>query len=471
MKAPARVQKAFERLKESEEGCIELKNIKGKYYVYRATSNWDKEEKKVRKKTEYLGTITSEGVYIPKKHRVQESKQEIFEYGNGELAHHFIKDVEEELKQYTPHYRELIAAAIVKAIDPKPLRLLDSRWEKLYLHKRVPARLSPKHVSSVLKETGRNVRWWYQLFEGFADDKLLLYDLTTVFTHSKNIRMAEKGYNSEKKYNDQVGVVMAFSTEDFLPVGMEVFWGSIKDITTIKDFLARFKAEVGFILDRGFWSEKLIKEFISEDISYVAPLRKNSKLLDMRWVRWRKPFTYRGRTIQWGKKKTDLGGLYFFYDPQLRGEEETALLRKVENEKLTMEEFEKDKKVAGIIGLLTNLDRSGMEVFELYKGRQDVEAAFDAMKNCLDSDKTYMQTDEAVRGYFFITFLALRIYFHTLKRLRENDLTSKISVNEVFFELSKVQRIVEPTGREYYAKIPKKARRILEVFPEALHMG
>ncbi|GBE54375.1 hypothetical protein BMS3Bbin15_00528 [archaeon BMS3Bbin15] len=92
------------------------------------------------------------------------------------------------------------------------------------------------------------------------------------------------------------------------------------------------------------------------------------------------------------------------------------------------------------------------------------------MKNCLDSDKTYMHTDEAVRGYFFVTLLSLRIYFNVLRRLRERDLTKKISVEEVFFELSKVQKIVEP-GREYFAKIPNRARKILEVFPEALPMG
>ncbi|WP_048098171.1 hypothetical protein [Archaeoglobus sulfaticallidus] len=40
--------------------------------------------------------------------------------------------------------------------------------------------------------------------------------------------------------------------------------------------------------------------------------------------------------------------------------------------------------------------------------------------------------------YFFITFLAMRVYFSILKRLREEDLTSRISVNEVLFEFSKV---------------------------------
>ena len=466
---PPKVLETFERMKESEEGCIELKKIRGRYYVYRATSEWDKEDKKVRKITVYLGSITPEGIYVPKKQRVQESKREVFEYANGMLAYHLL-DLEEKLKGYTPHYRELIAAAIIKAIDPKPLRLISSRWEKLYLQKVIDVNLSPKHISSVLRDTGKGVRWWYDFFEELSDGKLLLYDLTTVFTHSRNIRMAEKGYNNERKYCNQLGVVIAFSVEDMLPAGIEVYWGSMKDITTIKDFLERFRRRnIGFILDRGFWSEKLIRDFKEKGINYVVPLRKNSKLMDTRWVRWRKPFTYRGRAIRWGKKKTELGDLYLFYDPQLRGEEEMALLRRVEQERMSAKEFEERKKVAGVIGLLSSLDGDGKEIFDLYKGREDVELAFDAMKNDLDADKTYMQTDEAVRGYFFVTLLALRIYFSVLRRLRERELTNKVSVEEVFFELSKVQKIVEPR-REYFAKIPKRARGIMEVFPE-LPMG
>ena len=93
-------------------------------------------------------------------------------------------------------------------------------------------------------------------------------------------------------------------------------------------------------------------------------------------------------------------------------------------------------------------------MFDLYKGREDVEQAFDAMKNELESDKTYLRSDEAVRGYFLATFPAMRIYFKTLKSLREKGLTNKISVEEVLFELSKVTKIAEKSGREYFAKIP-----------------
>ena len=45
-------------------------------------------------------------------------------------------------------------------------------------------------------------------------------------------------------------------------------------------------------------------------------------------------------------------------------------------------------------------------------------------------------------------------------------------MEEVLFELSKVEMmIVEKSGREYLAKMPKQARKMLSLFPEALPMG
>jgi len=49
----------------------------------------------------------------------------------------------------------------------------------------------------------------------------------------------------------------------------------------------------------------------------------------------------------------------------------------------------------------------GETIFSIYKGREDVVQSFDAMKNELEEDKTYLQDDESIWGYFFITFLSL----------------------------------------------------------------
>ena len=122
--------------------------------------------------------------------------------------------------------------------------------------------------------------------------------------------------------------------------------------------------------------------------------------------------------------------------------------------------------MAGIVGIISDLDKKGVEIYDLYKSREDVELAFDALNNSIDSDKTYLRTEESVRGYYFISFIALIVYFNILKRLREKELTKKISVDEVLFELSKVIIIKERNNREYLANIPDKTEKIIELFPE-----
>ena len=101
----------------------------------------------------------------------------------------------------------------------------------------------------------------------------------------------------------------------------------------------------------------------------------------------------------------------------------------------------KERKKFGKIAILSNIDGSGQEVYLLYKQRESVEVAFDAMKNELENDKTYLSDDDAVRGYFFISFISLYIYFRILDMLRQKNLIGKISPNEVLFELSKVYLI------------------------------
>lgn len=92
------------------------------------------------------------------------------------------------------------------------------------------------------------------------------------------------------------------------------------------------------------------------------------------------------------------------------------------------------------------------------------------MKNHLDADWTHMESDDAVRGYFFVPFLALRVYFGVLTRLREEDRKNEISVEEVFYELAKVEGIKGPEDKESFAQIPNSAEDIVDIFPEALPM-
>ena len=472
---PKKILKTLDEIRKNENKYVEIKVIDNRFFVYRSTSEWDKATKKVRKISEYIGTITSDGLFIPKNtNNYQESKSEVLEYGNCVLAHEMLKDLEPILKDEFPYYRELMALAIIKAIgDPKPIRLMESRYEKLYISKeRID--LSPKHVSMILEDVGKQVESWYRVFSKLTSKEgILLYDMTTLFSYSKQIKLAEKGYNAEHMYTDQINVVLAFSTVTGLPVGIEVFYGSIKDINTIRDFLNRFRGmeiTIVLLMDRGFYSSRLLRELKKLNIHYIIPFRKNSTLY-IKNIKFNGLFKYRKRMIRSSKIRKNSNNIYYFYDPLLRGEEESSLLRRVEEKEITIDKYEQMSKVCGIIGIITDLELADKELFDAYKGREDIEQAFDAMKNYLDSDKTYLQTPESIRGFFFVTFLSLIIYFKTLKRLKERKVSAKISVEEVYYELSKVEKIIERTGREYFAAIPKRAKKMILNFSDMIPMG
>ena len=130
----------------------------------------------------------------------------------------------------------------------------------------------------------------------------LLCDLMTVFSRSQNIKRAE-GYNPNRLYVDQLGVILAFSAATQLPAGVDVFWGLMKDITTSKEFLDMFDTkEVVFIVDRGLFSQDLIGDFSDEGINYAVPLRKNSQQIDLRWLRSDEAFICRDRAVRWARR-------------------------------------------------------------------------------------------------------------------------------------------------------------------------
>jgi hypothetical protein len=78
-----------------------------------------------------------------------------------------------------------------------------------------------------------------------------------------------------------------------------------------------------------------------------------------------------------------------------------------------------------------------------------------------------MRQYEAISSSRFLRFGSISRSFSGCARRG----SPRIAVDEVFFALSKVMKIVERIGQEYFAQIPKRARQICSLFPEALPMG
>ncbi|MEM0134884.1 MAG: hypothetical protein QXU18_06610 [Thermoplasmatales archaeon] len=50
--------------------------------------------------------------------------------------------------------------------------------------------------------------------------------------------------------------------------------------------------------------------------------------------------------------------------------------------------------------------------------REELEGAFDVIRNDLEGDKTYLQDNDAVKGYFFIILVTLYIRYMIINILR-----------------------------------------------------
>jgi len=100
----------------------------------------------------------------------------------------------------------------------------------------------------------------------------------------------------------------------------------------------------------------------------------------------------------------------------------------------------------GVFGVLSDLDVAPSVVYVQYKSREEVGQVFDFLKNDLEADRSCLGCDDAVRGFFVVVFLAMRVYFKILRRLRERGLVGVVSVREVLYVLSKMRIIVEANG-------------------------
>ncbi len=66
---PEAVSKAFDKVKQTADASLVLRQLNGHYYVYKSHSEWDKANKKVITTQEYIGRITGRGAFIKKSER------------------------------------------------------------------------------------------------------------------------------------------------------------------------------------------------------------------------------------------------------------------------------------------------------------------------------------------------------------------------------------------------------------------
>ena len=458
--------------------CLEIKQRGEKYYVYHSTTYWDREQRKAIKTSKYLGRLDREEGFIESnKDAAQSNKatipevRSVTEYGNSVLLHESMKEIKPLLMEGFPdNWEEICALSMLRVTGNVPLKRAESSWQKLYNVESLEPDLRPNSLSKMLHNVGINREGQELVFKSLLDQSpQLVYDLSSMFSRSMNISLAEKGYNKDKIHVPQINIALICNANSGLPTMIRSLPGSVKDVATLCNSIRELDIRNKLLLlDRGFFSEDVFLFLEDRKISYLIPARRNSHYYDTR-IHLNSHFRYHGRLIKCGGRMVSNKYLYLFEDQVLLFEEQNTLYEKLDAEKITKNELQEDLKKAGRILILSNKEMSEKEAYELYKRRETVEKRFDTYKSTLSADRLYLQDNESVFGHVFIAFLSLFAYCKLEMLLKKANLNKKMTTIDLLFEFSKVYHVDFGEGGRVM-EVPKKIKDIeaklgLCVFP------
>ena len=451
--------------------------IRGKYYLYESTSQWDPEKKRAKHKTgKYLGRITEEG-FIPPKAKKNDGEPvniQVKEYGLSTfIEKEMANDIEKLTEIFPEEYKTIIVMALARLLHQAPLKNMQFVYEHSFLSEIYPnLTMNDKALGTLLRDIGRDRARNVSYLKNFIKaEETLLVDVTNLISQSDNLDMAQVGYNSQRIYDPQINLLCIFSATSHRPIYYRMVPGNIREISAFRlSMIESGIKDVIAIGDKGFYSKANVDAMNSENMHFILPLRRNLSLIDYSPVEvsqkmgFEGTFRYENRHIWHHKHEVDGMTLHLFLDDRLRSEEEKDYLDRVDDnvdDKYTLEGYREHYNRFGTLAILTNRnDLTSKQIYEHYKSRNEIEVMFDEMKTVLKMDTTYMQNPDALEGWMFVNFIALTWFYALYRRLLEKEMLKKNSPMDIIKRLNEVKK-VKIDGKWHYAETTSNIKALM----------
>lgn len=461
----------------------ELRLFNGKYYLYEVTSKWDSEKKRAKKITgKIIGRISQEKGLIPsEKRKLMEKVAKGIEIKNVSTkeygaTHYLLQEastITKALELAFPDQGKLIfTAACLRLMYQSPIKNMGIYANDSFIGEYVEKRIDDKLISTMLRDIGGNRLPLVEYMKQFmgANDQVLI-DMTHMITHSQIMLSPKNGYKKVMDYRPQVNLIYIYSSTQKSPSFYRLVPGNIKEV---KAFALSLKesglTDAMIIGDKGFYSRKNTEHLQTEHLQYIIPLRRSSSLIDYSNIELPEKkgmlgfFQYEKRFIWYYSYEAGEEKIVTFLDEKLKLEEQHDYLLRIEEKKrgYTLDGFRKKHCSFGTLSMVyeaTNTNEQG--IYCAYKSRASIEIMFDAGKNLLEMDCTYMQNEHALEGWMFIHHIALQLYYMIYRKLVSSKLISKYSVADILLFLSTIRKI-KIRDQWFLAEITKPTQTLLD---------
>ena len=299
------------------------------------------------------------------------------------------------------------------------------------------------------------------------------YDSTNMNSAAGNLELAEYGHAKDRDELPQVNLSIGYNQTDQVPLFYELFPGSIIDNTECEKMVERARQygcrEIGFILDRGYFSLRNIRYFEKHNYDYILMTKGNAKfiqeaaeeagaVLKNGYSNYMQGYELYGMTVEkdlfnTGKKeyvhvyyngieaekeKITINNRFNKMDEELEKKKEKKI-KKAEDVKsyekyyrlgfdengYFMNYQRKDNEImklinkAGYFAIVTSKKMSAEEALETYRDRDAVEKIFRMEKTYLGNDVFRVHSEEKLESKVFVSFIALIIRNEIYQSLKE----------------------------------------------------
>ena len=444
-----------------KEPKTEIKLIKGGYYKYKVDYRYNPEKKRTDKVSGVLlGKITEQGFEPSDKDKIRKKQLEnSVDIKNFGLYYLFSSLMEEELKSLEAFFSRqvvevLFSFAMFRWAYNTPIKRAPFYYNHDFCSQEFGVKsVSDKAISDTLKQVGERrtelVAWMKSMLsakEGVTNEFVMM-DSTHVFSKSGLLTVNAKGYNPDFDFEKQVRLMYLFSAGMQRPVYYRLINGNITDLKSMALCIQEMKiSNVIYIADKGFYSKENIAMMKGLKLQFIIPVQRGNKLIDYRPLQKANfkqdllYYIYQQRIIWYYKYSNEGEELITFLDEGLRAREEADYVARITSlpEKYTEEKFAEKLNGFGTLTFISDIspDKTCEQIYQAYKQRNEIETIFDAYKNFLKADLTYMQNRYVLEGWLAANFIAMIAYLKLYTRLKEAKKLGKYSPKDII-EISK----------------------------------
>ncbi len=425
---------------------IRYKKFGKKEYAYEITAYWDRQQKKSRQDTKYLGVVVDKESKIFKKKEKNhcEAEKLILDFGDTYILHDFMKKARMSdtlSKVFGEKTEYLLALIYYRLCYPSAMKYAKTWYEGNFarlIFKDID--LSSQRISEFLRAIGDEHlqrEFFKNHISSLAGTKEGIIIDTTAMPNQIHFPFNAWGYH-DSEIDKQIKLLFVIDRSSSLPLYFRYLPGNVVDVSSLNvtvEELKKFGVRSSFaLIDAGFFSEDNIKRLFAEKIDFLTRLPSNrtvySELVNQEMPdieSFKNAVRYGERVLFVKQKRVNLFGneayAYIILDPERKGRETKKLLiNAIEDQETDEESIEFELLKSGVMVLVSSFDIDKKEVVPLYYMRQLVEKLIGFSKDDLNLIPLRVHKEETLRGYLLLIFIALTV-FALLRKEIGNEFT------------------------------------------------